>query len=238
MHMSAASIRPSRCFTSCRSEKRLVSPRWYTTLPPRPITSPAGVFTVPFGVVEVCHAGVRRTQRPASSNVTVPPMFGSATFSTPSSPSSPASSTIATTCAFVRLALSPPSPRWSAWAWLRKMCVGSSSAALTAAFGLPLRNGSISTRVSPSLSSKQAWPRKRMSIWVLPASIVVVEFARQLPADGDAHQHPDPRLLGEERADGGDAVLGFGSGRVLEQLALLRLPEPAALVEGLGEDSL
>src|SRR3954469_6316544 len=48
------------------------------------------------------------------------------------------------------------------------MCVGSTSSAPTAAFGLPFRNGSISTRVSPSLSSKQAWPRNRMSIYSSP----------------------------------------------------------------------
>ena len=41
---------------------------------------------------------------------TVPPMFGSETFSTPSSPSSPASSTIATTWAPVRFAMSTTSP--------------------------------------------------------------------------------------------------------------------------------
>src|SRR3954471_19686591 len=48
------------------------------------------------------------------------------------------------------------------------MCVGSTSSAPTAAFGLPFRNGSISTRVSPSLNSKQAWPRNRMSIYSSP----------------------------------------------------------------------
>src|SRR5215210_9203827 len=47
------------------------------------------------------------------------------------------------------------------------MWVGSSSDASAAAFGLPERNGSTSTRVSPSVSSKQAWPRKRMSTFSL-----------------------------------------------------------------------
>src|SRR3954463_7104354 len=46
------------------------------------------------------------------------------------------------------------------------MCVGSSSSGLAAAFGLPVRNGSMSTRVSPSVSSNAACPRKRMSIGV------------------------------------------------------------------------
>ena len=40
------------------------------------------MFAVPLGDVDVCQAGTSRTQPP--SNSTVPPMFGSATFSTPS----------------------------------------------------------------------------------------------------------------------------------------------------------
>ena len=77
-------------------------------MPPRPITSPAGTFTVPLGVVEVCQAGTSRTQPP--SNSTVPPRLGSDTFSTPASPSSSAISTMATTGAPVRLAMSSMSP--------------------------------------------------------------------------------------------------------------------------------
>src|SRR4051812_8521584 len=113
------------------------------------------------------------------------------------------------------------------------MCVGSTSSGPTAATGLPPRNGSISTRVSPSVSSKQACPRKRMSIG--PPRSVVVEFACELPADGDAHQHPDPRLLGQERADGADAFVGVGSCRGLQHLPLVRLAEPATGREGLAE---
>src|SRR5258705_8040104 len=48
------------------------------------------------------------------------------------------------------------------------MCVGSRSSAVTAAFGFPVRNGSTRTRVSPSVNSKQACPRNRMSISTLP----------------------------------------------------------------------
>src|SRR3954452_4477483 len=114
------------------------------------------------------------------------------------------------------------------------MCVGSTSSAETAAFGLPVRKGSISTRVSPSLSSKQAWPRKRMSIRFSSGS-VVVEFSCELPADRDAHQHPDPGLLGDERAHRADAVVGIRGGRLLQQLSLVGLAEPAALVQRLGE---
>src|SRR3954471_13095740 len=114
------------------------------------------------------------------------------------------------------------------------MCVGSTSSAETAAFGLPVRKGSISTRVSPSLSSKQAWPRKRMSIRFSSGS-VVVEFSGQLPADRDSHQHPDPRLLGEQRPDRTDAVGGMGGVPRLQQLALVPLADPAALVQRRGE---
>src|SRR3954454_12911431 len=114
------------------------------------------------------------------------------------------------------------------------MCVGSTSSAETAAFGLPVRKGSISTRVSPSLSSKHAWPRKRMSIRFSSGS-VVVEFSGQLPADRDPHQHPDPGLLGEQRPHRADAIVGIRCGRRLQQLALVRPAEPAARVQRLGE---
>ena len=39
------------------------------------MSSPAGVLTVPFGVVDVCQAGTSLTQ--PQSKVTVPPRFGS-----------------------------------------------------------------------------------------------------------------------------------------------------------------
>ena len=74
------------------------------------MTSPAGVWTVPFGDVPVCQAGTRRTQ--PQSKVTVPPRFGSRT-SCPSgscAPMSPASSTIATPVAPVRVAMSTVAP--------------------------------------------------------------------------------------------------------------------------------
>ena len=65
-------------------------------------------MTVPLGVVDVCQAGTSLTQ--PQSNVTVPPKFGSKTFSTPCSPISPAISVSATTVAPVRLAMSMMSP--------------------------------------------------------------------------------------------------------------------------------
>src|SRR3954447_330532 len=118
------------------------------------------------------------------------------------------------------------------------MCVGSTSSADTAAFGFPVRNGSMRMRVSPSLSSKQAWPRKRMSKVISSGSIVGLQFSGELPPDGDAHQHPYTRLLGEEGPNGANALVGVGHGRHAQDLALVRLAEPAAGVERLDEDAL
>ncbi len=72
------------------------------------ISRPAGVLTVPFGVVDVCHAGTSLTQ--PQSKPTVPPRFGSWTVSTPSSLSSVAISAIASTGAPVRCAICTTSP--------------------------------------------------------------------------------------------------------------------------------
>ena len=46
-------------------------------MPSKSISRPAGVLTVPFGVVDVCHAGTSFAE--PQSNVTVPPRFGSRT---------------------------------------------------------------------------------------------------------------------------------------------------------------
>src|SRR3954447_7179458 len=98
------------------------------------------------------------------------------------------------------------------------MRVGFTSSALTAAFGLPVRNGSIRIVVSPSLSSKHAWPRNRMSMGSPSGNSVVVKFARELPAHRHAHEHPDPRLVGEKGADRADAVVGIRRDGGLQQL--------------------
>ena len=116
---------------------------------------------VPDGETAVCQAGTSLTQ--PQSNATVPPKFGSLTFSTPASAISLASSTIATTVAPVRLAMSTVSPRWSAWPCVSRITSGETSSADAAAFGLPVRNGSVSTVAPPAVSSKQDCPRKRMS---------------------------------------------------------------------------
>ena len=78
-------------------------------------------------------------------------------------PSSPAISTIATTSAPVRLAIATVSPIWSACPWVSRIASASTSSALAAAFGFPVRKGSMSTVVPSCVSSKAAWPRKRIS---------------------------------------------------------------------------
>src|SRR4029077_21067918 len=151
------------------------------------------------GLTAVCHAGTSFTE--PQSNVSVPPRFGSRT-STPSPPISFASSTIATTVAPVRLAIATVSPRWSPWPCVSRIVVASSSSALAAALGLPVRNGSTSTVVPPSLSAKAEWPRKRSSISVpFRRSSGDVQRARQLEAHGHADEHAQARLLLDERAD-------------------------------------
>src|SRR5438552_1282548 len=133
--------------------------------------------------------------------------------------------------------MSSTSPQWSACPCVRKRCVGSTSSGPTAAFGLPLRNGSISTRVSPSLSSKQACPRKRMSMSSVLLS-VSFQLECQFPSQRDSYQHPHSRLLREERADRGQALVGVRLGGRLQDLRLIRVLEPAALVECLVQDPL
>src|SRR3954451_1206185 len=113
------------------------------------------------------------------------------------------------------------------------MCVGFTSSAPTAAFGLPFRNGSMSTRVSPSLSSKQACPRNRMSM-----SAPLVQRFSQLPPNRDAHHHPYARLLGEQRPHRGDALVRIRRGRRLQDLPVVRLATPAALVQRADEYAL
>src|SRR3954466_5312290 len=61
------------------------------------------------------------------------------------------------------------------------MCVGSSSDASTAAFGLPVMNGSTRTVTSPDLSSTAAWPRNRMSTAMFGHSPFVSCLASSYP---------------------------------------------------------
>ena len=183
----------------------------------------------------VCQAGTSLIQ--PQSKRTVPPRFGSWTFSTPCSSSQLAISTIATHSAPVRVATPTASAMWSACPWEIATWVGSTSSALATAAGLlGLRNGSTRTLVSPSLSSKHEWPWNLISIF--SALLRVRRFGHLLmecPADGDSNHHPHPRLLGEQRAHGGDPLLGIGHRRRLQRLGLVGLAEPAALGERRGE---
>src|SRR3954464_12943635 len=157
---------------------------------------PAGLSAAPEGETAVCQAGTSLTQ--PQSNVIVPPKLGSLTFSTPDSAISLASSTIATTVAPVRLAMSTVSPRWSACPCVSRITSGEASSALAAAFGFPVRNGSVRTVAPPDVSSKQACPRKRMSTAMSAFSLVLVQNVEQLIPDGDADQHAHARLLGDQ----------------------------------------
>src|SRR5215210_9338599 len=99
------------------------------------------------------------------------------------------------------------------------MWVGSSSPAETVAFGLPVMNGSTSTRASPAVSSTAEWPRKRMSI---AASVLPLhQFMGQLEADGDADQHAHPGLLGEQRTHSGEPLVDIRLAGGLQQDGLV-----------------
>src|ERR671914_622139 len=103
------------------------------------------------------------------------------------------------------------------------MCVGSSSSAGTVAFGFPVMNGSTRILASPSVSSTADWPRKRMSIGsVLPLH----EFVGKLVPDRDADQHRDARLLGDQRAHGGHAVVDVRLAGRLQHGGLVGGAEP------------
>src|SRR4051794_41575508 len=111
------------------------------------------------------------------------------------------------------------------------MWVGSTSSAVCTAVGLfGFKNGSTSTVVSPSLSSKQECPWYLISISALSSGWgfgPVAHLFFQCPADRDSNHHPHPRLLGEQCADGGEPLLGGGDGRGLQRLRLVRLAVPA-----------
>src|SRR4051812_42681481 len=138
------------------------------------------------------------------------------------------------------------------------MAVGSTSSALAAAFGFPVRNGSISTVVPSASSEKQAWPRKRMFIartclsvrrrrwssngalsWGRILSVRGLhQLVGELEADRDAHQHPQPGLLRDECPDRRQALLRVvGQGGVVD-LGLVGRAEPSALRQRLAEEAL
>src|SRR4051812_45178127 len=113
------------------------------------------------------------------------------------------------------------------------MCVGLTWSAAADATGLPLKNGSMSTTVWPWLSSKHAWPRNRMSM-----SALLRQRFSQLPPHRDTHHHAYTRLLGEQRPHCGDARVGVRGGRRFQDLPVVRLAKPAALVECVDQDPL
>src|ERR671931_2416239 len=213
--------------------------------PPISITRPAGGFTVPFGVVDVCHAGVSRTE--PQSNSTVPPMLGSNTgWSEPrSSESSPASSTMATTGAPVRLAIATVSPMWSACPCVSRIASAATSSALAAALGLPVRNGSTSTVVPSCSRANAAWPRKRISIasalllvGMIGRATGAYELVGQLEPHRHADEHAEAGFLGDERPHRAGPLLGVLGKGSLGHLGLVGRAEPAALGERLVEDAL
>jgi hypothetical protein len=121
---------------------------------PISITRPAGTLTVPLGVVDVCSAGTSRTE-PQSNSAVPPRLVSIASTPSPELLISSAISVMATTFAPVRLAMAIVSPKWSAWPCVSRIASAETSSADAAAFGLPVRNGSMST-VLPSCSSAKA----------------------------------------------------------------------------------
>ncbi len=64
------------------------------------------------------------------------------------------------------------------------------------------------------------------------------EFGGQLHPDGDADQHGDPRLLGDQARHGVDARVGVGHARGLQHLLAVRRAEVLGLVQRGVEDCL
>src|SRR5664279_5339854 len=126
---------------------------------------------------------------------------------------------------------------WSACPWVIAIWVGSTSSTLNSALGLlGLRNGSVTSVTSPSLNSKQECPWNLISISVLSFRLHrVAHLFLKCPPDRDTNHHPHPRLLGEQGADGGDALVGVGNGRGSQALRLVRLTEPASLGQRRGK---
>ena len=75
----------------------------------------------------------------------------------------------------------------------------------------------MSTDVPPSSSRKQAWPRNVIS--TLGLLSLSHELVGELEPDGDADEHPEPRLLGDERADGEQPLGLVGRSRDLRDVA-------------------
>ena len=135
-------------------------------------------------------------------------MFGS-NVSTPSSAISWAISTIATTGAPVRLAISTVSPKWSAWPWVSRIVgrvdvVGGDRGLRVAG----QERVDQDPRVAVGELEAGVPEKTHFHVWISPPVVVVLivdprgpaEFSRQLEPDGHADEHPDPGLLGDQRA--------------------------------------
>src|SRR5436190_18277545 len=134
--------------------------------------------------------------------------------------------------------MSTVSPRWSAWPCVSRITSGDTSSADAAAFGFPVRNGSVRMVAPPAVSSKQACPRKRMSTAMSAFSFVLVEDVRQLVPDGDADQHAHARLLGDETLDRIEPGHGVLEARGLHHLRLVGGVVPGGRVQRLVEERL
>src|SRR5207248_2373930 len=130
------------------------------------------------------------------------------------------------------------SPMWSPWPCVSRIASASTSSAFAAAFGFPVRNGSMSTVVPSCERAKAAWPRYRMSMSVLLLVVMSHELARKLETDRGADEHAQPRLLRNQGADGEQALLGVGLAGGAGQLRLVRARKPTAVLERLVEHAL
>ena len=65
-----------------------------------------------------------------------------------------------------------------------------------------------------------------------------IQFPGELPANRDPHEHPHAGLLGQQRLARGPHSPPRGLGQRLADLRLVGVPEPAALLERVGEHAL
>ena len=160
-------------------------------LPPSSITRPAGVLTVPFGVVEVCQAGDELAPSPSRTR-RCRRCWGRRRRRRPSSPISSASSTIATHRRAGALGDVDGVAEVVAVAVREQDRVGGDARRPTPRpSGCRSGTGRSGRSCRRRTGAKQTWPRKRMSIsHVLRCRrSIVSELAGQLEADRDADQH-------------------------------------------------
>ena len=207
-------------------------------------SSPAGVLTVPLGVVEVCQAGTSLTQ--PQSNFTVPPRLGSWTVS-PSSPSSLASSTIATTVGPGALG------DGDRVADVVAVAVGQQDRGGVDVLGADSRlgiagqervdeDGGVAVGELEAGMAEKAdvhWGVSSGSVGGVPAGPAGPrELAGELEADSDADEHAESRLLGQQSADRRQPLAGFADpGRLADGLVVPGV-KPAAVGQSRGEHAL